>query len=98
MLYHHRATALACHHHLSKSFLKPISAGFRLLASIAAILFLLAPSTPAAQVIQSLPFYDSFDYNQGTGLAGASSTVWETCFSTANIQTTATNLTLAGFV
>jgi hypothetical protein len=63
-----------------------------------AIMLLLAPSAPAAQVIQSLPFYDSCDYNPATGLASASSTVWETCFSTANLQVTANSLTLAGFV
>ena len=63
-----------------------------------AILFLLASSAPAAQVTQTLPFYDSFDYNPATGLAGASVTVWETCFSTSNVQVTNTSLTLAGFV
>jgi hypothetical protein len=66
------------------------------LASV--ILFLLAQNAPAAQVIQILPFYDSFDYNPATGLASASSTVWETCYSTANIQVTTNSLTLAGFV
>ena len=64
-----------------------------------AILLLLAQSAPAAQVIQTLPFYDSFDYNPATaGLASASSTVWETCFSTGNLQVTTNSLTLAGFV
>ncbi|MDB6067594.1 MAG: hypothetical protein JWR26_3802 [Pedosphaera sp.] len=62
-----------------------------------AIIFLLAQSAPAAQVIQPLPFYDSFDYNPATGLASASSTVWETCFSTSNLQTTTNSLTLVGF-
>jgi hypothetical protein len=65
------------------------------LASI--ILFLLAQSAPGAQVIQTLPFYDSFDYTPG-GLASASSTVWETCFATGNILVTNNELTLAGFV
>ncbi len=47
---------------------------FRLMAGLlSAILFLLTFSTQAAQVIQTLPFYDSFDYNPATGLAGASS-------------------------
>jgi hypothetical protein len=64
-----------------------------------AIIFLLAQSAPgASQVIQTLPFYDSFDYNPSTGLASASVSVWETCYATANIQTTSSNLTLAGFV
>lgn len=54
--------------------------------------------TEGAQVIQALPFYDSFDYNPGLGLASASSTVWETCFVTGNIQITNNGLTLAGFV
>lgn len=63
-----------------------------------AMIFFLAPSAPAAQVIQLLPFYDSFDYNPGAGLASASSTVWETTFSTANVQVTANSLTLAGFI
>jgi hypothetical protein len=36
-----------------------------------AIAFLLARSGQAAQVVQTLPFYDSFDYNP-TGLANAS--------------------------
>ena len=63
-----------------------------------AIMFLLAQSAPGAQVIQTLPFYDSFDYNPATGLATASSTVWESCYSTANIAVTANSLSLAGFV
>ncbi len=63
-----------------------------------AILFLLTSNTQAAQVIQTLPFYDSFDYNPATGLATASSTVWETTFSTANVQVTSNSLSLAGFV
>lgn len=62
------------------------------------ILFMASESAPAAQVIQTLPFYDSFDYNPATGLASASSTVWETTYSTANIQVTNGSLTLAGFV
>ncbi|EEF63059.1 invasin domain 3-containing protein [Pedosphaera parvula] len=66
-------------------------------ALASATLLLFGASAPAAQVIQTLPFYDSFDYNQATGLAPASSTVWETCFSTANIQTALNSLTLAGF-
>src|SRR6476646_1572291 len=63
-----------------------------------AILLILTRTAPAAQVTQTLPFYDSFDYNQATGLASASSTVWETCFSTANIQTILNSLTLPGYV
>ena len=62
-----------------------------------AIVLLPAQNSPAAQVIQTLPFYDSFDYSPG-GLASASSTVWETCYSTANIAVTTNSLTLAGFV
>jgi hypothetical protein len=69
-----------------------------MLGLVSAILWLLAQTTPAAQVTQTLPFYDSFDYNPATGLASASSTVWETCYSTANIQVTTNSLTLAGFV
>ncbi len=61
------------------------------------IAFLLTQSAPAAQAIQTLPFYDSFDYSPG-GLASASSTVWETCYATANIAVTTNSLTLAGFV
>lgn len=73
------------------------------LRSIAAVVFavicLFTQWVPAAQVIQTLPFYDSFDYNPGTaGLATASSTVWETCYATGNIQVTNGSLTLAGFV
>src|SRR5690348_946018 len=71
----------------------------RIVGLASAIFFLLAGSAPAAQVIQTLPFYDSFDYNPGaSGLASASSTVWETCFSTGNIQVTGNSLTLAGFI
>ncbi len=56
-------------------------------------------NAPAAQVIQTLPFYDSFDYNPGSaGLASASSTVWEACPSTSNLQVTTNSLTLAGYV
>src|SRR5580698_3926617 len=89
-------------HHLpvKKRVSNPIGC-FRPLAGLAsAILLLLAQSAPGAQVIQTLPFYDSFDYNPSTtvGLASASSTVWETCFSTANIQVANNSLTLAGFV
>ena len=63
-----------------------------------AIIFLHVQSaTGATQATNALPFYDSFDYNPSTGLATASSTVWETCYSTANIQTTSSNLTLTGF-
>jgi autotransporter-associated beta strand protein len=65
---------------------------------IATLVFLLARNAPGAQAIQSLPFYDSFDYNPATGLSTASSTVWETTFSTANIQVTSGSLSLAGFV
>lgn len=65
---------------------------------VSVFLFLLVPRAPGAQVIQTLPFYDSFDYNPATGLASASSTVWETCYATANIQVTTNNLTLTGFV
>ncbi len=63
-----------------------------------ASLFLLTPGAPAAQVIQSLPFYDSFDYNPANGLSSASSTVWETTFSTSNVQVTTNSLALAGFI
>ncbi|MDB6017145.1 MAG: hypothetical protein JWR19_1634 [Pedosphaera sp.] len=63
----------------------------------AALIIMVAQSAPAAQVIQTLPFYDSFDYNPATGLASASTTVWETCFSTSNLQLTNNTLTLAGF-
>jgi hypothetical protein len=63
-----------------------------------ALILLLAQSAPAAQAIQTLPFYDSFDYNAATGLATASSTVWETCYNTANIAVTTNSLTLAGFI
>jgi Invasin, domain 3/Bacterial Ig-like domain (group 1)/Bacterial surface protein, Ig-like domain len=63
-----------------------------------AIIFLLAQGARGGQVTQTLPFYDSFDYNPASGLASASSTVWETCYSTANIQVTGNSLTLAGFV
>jgi hypothetical protein len=65
---------------------------------MSALLVLLAQNAPAAQVIQTLPFYDSFDYNPATGLESASSTVWETCYNTANLETTNGSLTLAGFV
>jgi autotransporter-associated beta strand protein len=64
----------------------------------AAVIFLFSRNAPAAQVIQTLPFYDSFDYNPAAGLANASSTVWETCYATSNIQVTNNNLTLTGFV
>ncbi|HXI71061.1 MAG TPA: invasin domain 3-containing protein [Verrucomicrobiae bacterium] len=61
--------------------------------------FLLVPTAPAAQVIQLLPFYDSFDYNPGSaGLFTASSTVWQSCPSTSNLQVTTNSLTLAGYV
>ena len=89
------------HHLFVKKRVSNLSGCFRPIAGLAsAILFLLLPaqSAPGAQVIQTLPFYDSFDYNPSTGLATASSTVWETCFSTANIQTANNSLTLAGFV
>src|SRR5215469_11895593 len=65
---------------------------------VSAFVFLLGQSASGAQVIQTLPFYDSFDYNPATGLASASVTVWETCFTTANIAVTGGNLTLPGFV
>ncbi len=52
----------------------------------------------ATQAIQTLPFYDSFDYSQPNQLAAASSTVWETCYGTANIQVVSNSLALAGFV
>ena len=70
---------------------------YSIVGLVSVILFLLAPSAPGAQVIQTLPFYDSFDYNPA-GLASASSTVWETCYSTANIAVANNSLTLAGFV
>ena len=65
-----------------------------------AALFLLGHNASAAgQVTQTLPFYDSFDYNPGSaGLASASSTVWETCYSTANIRIASGSLSLPGFV
>jgi hypothetical protein len=66
---------------------------------VTAIYMLLPQGTSAAQVIQTLPFYDSFDYNPGSaGLASASSTVWEACPSTSNLQVTTNSLTLAGYV
>src|SRR5579859_5367220 len=61
-----------------------------------AVLFL-SQSAPAAQVIQTLPFYDSFDYTPN-GLYTASPTGWETWGSTGNIYVTNVNLTLPGFV
>ncbi|MBW8865122.1 MAG: hypothetical protein JF609_09425, partial [Verrucomicrobia bacterium] len=76
-------------HNLNTSF-------YSVLSLMSAVLFLLSPGAHAAQVIQTLPFYDSFDYTPA-GLAGASSTVWETCFSTGNLYVTNNNLTLAGF-
>ena len=81
-------------HHIFRSF--------RFIFSLtSAIALLLAQGALGAnQVIQTLPFYDSFDYNAG-GLAGASSTVWATCYATGNISVSpATNnssLTLAGY-
>ena len=69
-----------------------------LFALISAFIVMLDQKAEAAQVIQTLPFYDSFDYNPSTGLAAASSTVWETCYPTSNIQVTTNSLTLAGFV
>ncbi|HTB85005.1 MAG TPA: invasin domain 3-containing protein [Candidatus Sulfotelmatobacter sp.] len=61
--------------------------------------FLASPQkiSAATQVIQTLPFYDSFDYTPN-GLYAASPTVWETWGSTANIYVTNVNLTLPGFV
>ena len=74
-----------------------LNGGFYSIAGLAsAILFLLAQGASAAQVIQTLPFYDSVDYNPAVGLASASSTVWETCFSTANILVTTNSLNLGG--
>ncbi|HSY19954.1 MAG TPA: invasin domain 3-containing protein, partial [Candidatus Acidoferrales bacterium] len=69
---------------------------YSILSLMSAVLFLLAPGARAAQVIQTLPFYDSFDYSLN-GLATASSTVWETCFGTGNLYVTNNNLTLPGF-
>ncbi len=70
-----------------------------ILAFVRIIPLLFALSTRAAQVVQTLPFYDSFDYNPGSaGLASASSTVWETTFGTGNIQVTGGSLSLPGFV
>lgn len=67
-------------------------------ALISAVMVMLGRQAEGAtQVIQTLPFYDSFDYTPG-GLAGASSTVWETCYATGNIVVTNNSLTLAGFV
>jgi autotransporter-associated beta strand protein len=76
-----------------------LNGGFcRIAGLFLAIVFLLIQSAPAAQVIQTLPFYDSFDYNPGSaGLASASSTVWEACPSTSNLQVTNNSLTLAGY-
>jgi adhesin/invasin len=66
---------------------------------VVAFVFILVQSSPGAQVVQILPFYDSFDYNPGSaGLASASSTVWEACPSTSNLQVTTNSLTLAGYV
>jgi hypothetical protein len=66
---------------------------------VLALVFMLVQNSPGAQVIQTLPFYDSFDYNPGsTGLASASSTVWESCPSTSNLQVATNSLTLAGYV
>ena len=71
----------------------------RIFGLLSAIIFLLIQSAPASQVIQTLPFYDSFDYNSGSaGLYTASSTVWESCPSTSNLQVTTNSLTLAGYV
>ena len=67
---------------------------------VSAFVFLLSQNAPAAQVVQTLPFYDSFDYNP-TGLAAASATVWEVAFATGNLTVAPgvnTNLTLPGFV
>jgi len=70
-----------------------------IIALALAMIFLLAQNAPGAtQVIQALPFYDSFDYNAGAGLAGASSTVWETCYPTANVSLTTNTLSLVGYV
>ncbi len=72
----------------------------RIFGLLLALIFLQAERAPGAQVIQTLPFYDSFDYNQGS-LSSSSSTVWETAASTANIAVapgTNASLTLAGFV
>jgi len=82
-----------CIYKLNRCFpaLRPVA------AIVSMILFLLCPSAPGAQVIQTLPFYDSFDYTPA-GLASASSVVWETCFSTANVFVTANSLTLSGYV
>lgn len=81
-----------CTRHLRRS----ISLTFFIAASAA---LLLAQSMQAAQTVQTLPFYDSFDYG-AAGIAGVSVSVWETCFSTANISVAAgtnSSLTLPGF-
>ena len=54
-------------HNLNTSF-------YSILSLMSAVLILLSPGAHAAQVIQTLPFYDSFDYTPA-GLASASSTV-----------------------
>ncbi len=64
-----------------------------------AIILLLVQSALGTQAIQTLPFYDSFDYNPGAaGLYTASSNVWQACASTSNLQVTTNSLTLAGYV
>ena len=80
-----------------KKLLRTLGRNACLILGIASALILLAPAAPAAQVIQTLPFYDSFDYFPTLGLATATTNVWETCYATANIQITNGSLTLPGF-
>src|SRR5215469_3135027 len=62
---------------------------------VSAFVFLLGQNASGAQVIQTLPFYDSFDYNPGLGLSTASTNVWTIAPSTSNIQVTNGGLTLS---
>ena len=68
-----------------------------MISLVSAVSFLFSPRAHATQVIQTLPFYDSFDYTPN-GLYTASPTGWETWGSTGNILVTNGGLTLAGFV
>jgi hypothetical protein len=90
--------AKSCHYSMKKHPLDFNGCSRTIFCLAAAVIFLFSRNAPAAQVIQTLPFYDSFDYNPAAGLANASSTVWETCYATSNIQVTNNNLTLTGFV
>ena len=63
------------------------------------LLMLTMKAQAATQVVQTLPFYDSFDYIPN-GLAAASTNVWEVAAATANIAVpngANTNLTLPGY-